>query len=96
MKTILVVDDDRSVRESIKMILEYDRYEVEFAENGEQGLQKLDRLPVAMVLLDVKMSGMDGIEVLTRIRQKNALLPVVMISGHGSIETAVEATKLGA
>jgi two-component system, NtrC family, nitrogen regulation response regulator NtrX len=96
MKTILIVDDDKSVRESIKMILEYDHYEVEFAENGEQGLQKLDRLPVNVVLLDVKMSGMDGIEVLTKIRQKNEKLPVVMISGHGTIETAVEATKLGA
>jgi two-component system nitrogen regulation response regulator NtrX len=96
MKTILIVDDDKSVRESLKMILEYDRYEVEFAENGEQGLQKLDHLPVDVVLLDVKMSGMDGIEVLTKIRQKNERLPVVMISGHGTIETAVEATKLGA
>jgi len=96
MKTILIVDDDKSVRESLKMILEYDRYEVEFAENGEQGLQKLDRSPVDVVLLDVKMSGMDGIEVLTKIRQKNEKLPVVMISGHGTIETAVEATKLGA
>jgi two-component system nitrogen regulation response regulator NtrX len=96
MKTILIVDDDKSVRESLKMILEYDRYEVEFAENGEQGLQKLERSPVDVVLLDVKMSGMDGIEVLTKIRQKNEKLPVVMISGHGTIETAVEATKLGA
>ena len=96
MKTILVVDDDKSVRESIKMILEYDGYEVEFAENGEQGLQKIDRLPVHGVLLDVKMSGMDGVEVLAKIRQKNEKLPVVMISGHGTIETAVEATKLGA
>ena len=96
MKSILIVDDDKSVRESLKMILEYERYDVDFAENGEQGLQKIDRLPVDVVLLDVKMSGMDGIEVLTKIRQKNEKLPVVMISGHGTIETAVEATKLGA
>jgi two-component system nitrogen regulation response regulator NtrX len=96
MKTILIIDDDKSVRDSLKMILEYEHYEVEFAENGEQGIQKLDRFPVDVVLLDVKMSGMDGIEVLTKIRQKNEKLPVVMISGHGTIETAVEATKLGA
>ncbi len=96
MKTILIIDDDKSVRDSLKMILEYEHYEVEFAENGEQGVQKLDRFPVDVVLLDVKMSGMDGIEVLTKIRQKNEKLPVVMISGHGTIETAVEATKLGA
>lgn len=96
MKTILVIDDDKSVRDSLKMILEYEHYEVEFAENGEQGLQKIERLPVGIILLDVKMSGMDGIEVLTKIRQRNEKLPVIMISGHGSIETAVEATKLGA
>jgi DNA-binding NtrC family response regulator len=96
MKTILIIDDDKSVRDSLKMILEYERYEVEFAENGEEGLRKLDRLAVDVVLLDVKMSGMDGIEVLTKIRQKNEKLPVIMISGHGTIETAVEATKLGA
>jgi two-component system, NtrC family, nitrogen regulation response regulator NtrX len=96
MKTILVIDDDKSVRDSLKMILEYEHYEVEFAENGEKGLQSLDRFPVDVVLLDVKMAGMDGIEVLTKIRQKNQKLPVVMISGHGTIETAVEATKLGA
>jgi two-component system nitrogen regulation response regulator NtrX len=96
MKTILVIDDDKSVRDSLKMILEYEHYEIEFAENGEQGIQKLERFPVDVVLLDVKMSGMDGIEVLTEIRKKNEKLPVVMISGHGNIETAVEATKLGA
>jgi two-component system, NtrC family, nitrogen regulation response regulator NtrX len=96
MKTILVIDDDKSVRDSLKMILEYEHYEVEFAENGEKGLQSLDRFSVDVVLLDVKMAGMDGIEVLTKIRQKNQKLPVVMISGHGTIETAVEATKLGA
>ena len=72
MKTILIIDDDKSVRDSLKMILEYEHYEVEFAENGEQGIQKLDRFPMDVVLLDVKMSGMDGIEVLTKIRQKKA------------------------
>ena len=96
MKTILVIDDDKSIRDSLKMILEYEHYEVEFAENGEKGLQSLDRFSVDVVLLDVKMAGMDGIEVLTKIQQKNQKPPVVMISGHGTIETAVEATKLGA
>ena len=86
MKTILIVDDDKSVRESLKMILEYDRYEVEFAENGEQGLQQIGHLPVDVVLLDVKMSGMDGIEVLTKIRQKNTKLPVIMIQGMGQLK----------
>lgn len=96
MKTILIIDDDKSIRDSLKMILEYERYEVEFAENGEQGLHKLDRIEVDAVLLDVKMAGMDGIEVLTKIRTIKEKLPIIMISGHGTIETAVEATKLGA
>jgi len=96
MKTILVIDDEKSVRDSLRMILEYERYEVEFAENGEQGLLKLDKTPVDLVLLDVKMAGMDGIEVLGKIKQKLPNLAVVMISGHGTIETAVEATKRGA
>lgn len=96
MKTILVVDDEQSVRDSLKMILEYERFEVEFAENGETALKKLITASVDVVLLDVKMAGMDGIEALQRIREKNTHLPVIMISGHGTIETAVEATKLGA
>lgn len=96
MKTILVVDDERSVRDSLKMILEYERYEVSFAENGKQALQQFDVVSPNLVLLDVKMAGMDGLEVLQQIRKRNADPPVIMISGHGTIETAVEATKLGA
>ena len=96
MRTVLVVDDEKSVRDSLKMILEYDHFEVQFAENGESALKTLSSTPVDLVLLDVKMAGMDGIEVLQRIREKNSDLPVIMISGHGTIETAVDATKLGA
>jgi two-component system nitrogen regulation response regulator NtrX len=96
MKTILVIDDDKSVRDSLKMILEYEHFNVEFAENGELGLQKIDQGSTDAVLLDVKMAGIDGIEVLTRLKRKNERLPVIMISGHGTLETAVEATKLGA
>ncbi|HTY37121.1 MAG TPA: sigma-54 dependent transcriptional regulator [Bacteroidota bacterium] len=96
MKTILVVDDEKSVRDSLKMVLEFESYDVQFAENGQEALRQLGSAPVDLVLLDVKMAGMDGIEVLQRVREKNADLPVIMISGHGTIETAVEATKLGA
>jgi DNA-binding NtrC family response regulator len=96
MRTILVIDDDTSVRDSLKMILEYEHYEVECAENGEQGLQRLETVRPDAVMLDIKMAGMDGLEVLTKIRSRHDCLPVIMISGHGSIETAVEATKLGA
>lgn len=96
MKTILVVDDEKSVRDSLKMILEYERYDVLFAENGEQALKAVHGSHPDVVLLDVKMAGMDGIEVLQRVREQKPELPVIMISGHGTIETAVEATKLGA
>jgi two-component system nitrogen regulation response regulator NtrX len=96
MKTILVVDDEKSVRETLRMILEYERYEVQFAENGEQALKAVLHSAPDVVLLDVKMAGMDGIEVLQRMREHKPDLPVIMISGHGTIETAVEATKLGA
>lgn len=96
MTTILVVDDEKSVRDSIKMILEYEGYAIQFAENGPEALQKVQSPEVHLVLLDVKMAGMDGLEVLQRIREKNTDLPVIMISGHGTIDTAVEATKLGA
>jgi two-component system, NtrC family, nitrogen regulation response regulator NtrX len=96
MKTILVVDDEKSIRDSIKMILEYDRYEVQFAADGLSALDKIKAGPIDAVLLDIKMAGMDGMKVLKTIKEKLPELPVVMISGHGTIETAVEATKLGA
>ncbi len=96
MKTILVVDDERSIQESLTMILEYEKFTVECASSGSEALEKLQSNGYAVVLLDVKMPGMDGLETLDKIRQLNPDLPVVMISGHGTIETAVEATKRGA
>ncbi len=96
MKTILIVDDEKSVRESLTMILEYEGYEVAFAENGREALDRAAALDPDLVLLDVKMPGMDGIEVLEKLKTKNVETPVIMISGHGTVETAVEATRLGA
>jgi two-component system nitrogen regulation response regulator NtrX len=96
MKTILVVDDEKGVRDSLKMVLEFESFEVAFAENGQEALRAINQSAVDLVLLDVKMAGMDGLEVLQRIREKSGEIPVIMISGHGTIETAVEATKLGA
>ncbi len=99
MKTILVIDDEKSVRDAIKMILSYEKYRVLLAEDGIIGLSALndaDNQPVEAVILDIKMPGMDGLEVLEKIKTDNTNLPVIMISGHGTIETAVEATKLGA
>ena len=96
MKSVLVVDDEQSVRDSIKMILEYDRYEVQFAHDGPTAINKIAGSQFDAVLLDIKMAGMDGLKVLKTIKERTPALPVVMISGHGTIETAVEATKLGA
>lgn len=97
MRNILVVDDEKSVRDSIKMILEYEKYTVLFAENGAKAITRFRENTPAAVFLDIKMpSGMDGIEVLRQMKMLNPEIPVIMISGHGTFETAVEATKLGA
>ena len=96
MKSVLVVDDEKSVRDSIKMILEYEKFEVQYAEDGPTALARVESGDVDLVLLDIKMPGEDGLKVLRRLRQGHPDLPVVMISGHGTIETAVEATRLGA
>lgn len=96
MKSVLVVDDEKPVRDSIKMILEYEKFDVQFAEDGPSATERLESTAFDLVLLDIKMPGEDGLKVLRRIRQTHTDLPVVMISGHGTIETAVEATRLGA
>jgi two-component system nitrogen regulation response regulator NtrX len=93
---ILVIDDEAAIRESLKMTLEYDGYEFLGAATGQEGLALAEREAPDLVLLDIKMPGMDGMEVLTRLRQMNEALPVVMISGHGTTQTAVEAIKRGA
>ena len=93
---ILVIDDEAEIRESLKRILEYDGYECLVAANGQSGLRRIGQDEPGLVLLDIKMPGMDGLDTLRRIRETDELLPVVMISGHGDIATAVEATKLGA
>jgi len=96
MKSILVVDDEKAIRDSIKMILEYAKFEVQFAEDGPSALSKVGGEGIDLVLLDIKMPGMDGLKVLQTIKASHPDLPVVMISGHGTIETAVEATRRGA
>ncbi|RMF62549.1 MAG: sigma-54-dependent Fis family transcriptional regulator, partial [Bacteroidetes bacterium] len=94
--TILVVDDEASIRRTLREILEYEGFAVEDAEHGEEALAKLRAQRYDLVLLDVKMPRMDGLEVLAVMAEEMPEVPVVMISGHGTIETAVEATKLGA
>ncbi len=93
---ILVIDDEAAIRDSLKMLLEYDGYEFVGAATGQEGLALAERDTPDLVLLDVKMPGMDGIEVLERLRVLNDTVPVVVVSGHGTISTAVEATKKGA
>jgi len=93
---ILVIDDEAAIRDSLKMTLEYEGYEFLAAATGQEGLALIERESPDLVLLDVKMPGMDGLEVLDRVRAINDALPVVVVSGHGTISTAVEATKKGA
>ena len=96
MKSVLVVDDEKAVRDSIRMILEYEKFDVQEAQDAESAAARVEGAAFDLVLLDIKMPGEDGLKVLRRIRQSHPDLPVVMISGHGTIETAVEATRLGA
>ena len=93
---VLVIDDEVAIRESLRVTLEYDGYECIAAATGQEGLARADQDAPDLVLLDVKMPGMDGLEVLDRLRAMNETLPVIVISGHGTISTAVEATKKGA
>src|SRR5262249_37240024 len=93
---ILVIDDEAAIRDSLRMTLEYEGYEFVGAATGQEGLAMVERESPDLVLVDVKMPGMDGLEVLDRVRAMNEALPVVVISGHGTISTAVEATKKGA
>jgi two-component system nitrogen regulation response regulator NtrX len=96
MSRILVIDDERSIRNTLKEILQYEKYDVDLAEDGANGLDLLSKNEYDMVLCDIKMPGMDGIEVLENIQASFRDTPVVMISGHGNIDTAVESIKKGA
>lgn len=96
MSKILVIDDEEVIRNTLKEILEYEKYSVDLAENGKKGLASLKKLEYDAVLCDIKMPTMDGLEFLEKCMKSYPDLPVIMISGHGTIETAVESTKKGA
>jgi len=96
MIKLLVIDDERSIRNTLKEVLEYEKFEVDVAEDGFEGIKKLEETTYDVVLCDIKMPKMDGVEVLETIMAKWPDTTVVMISGHGSIDTAVETIKKGA
>lgn len=96
MSKILIIDDERSIRRALREILEFENFEVHEAENGKEGLEKMLSTTFDMVFCDIKMPLMDGMEVLEEIQKAKLDVPVIMISGHGNIETAVDAIKKGA
>jgi DNA-binding NtrC family response regulator len=96
MPKILIIDDERPIRSTLRDILEYEKFEVEEAVDGLEGLEKIKKGNFDLIFCDIKMPKMDGLEVLSKIQEINAEVPVIMISGHGNIETAVEAIKKGA
>ncbi len=96
MSRILVIDDERAIRNTLKEVLEYEKHEVDLAEDGPSGLEAFSANSYDIVLCDIKMAKMDGIEVLQKIYEASPDIPVIMISGHGNIDTAVEAIKKGA
>jgi two-component system, NtrC family, nitrogen regulation response regulator NtrX len=93
---ILVIDDEAAIRESLRMILEYEDYQFSGAGSGQDAIAAVQRERPDLVLLDIKMPGMDGMEVLRKLHALDETLPVVMISGHGTTATAVEAIRSGA
>jgi two-component system, NtrC family, nitrogen regulation response regulator NtrX len=96
MTKVLIVDDEKAIRRTLRDILEFEKYEVDEAADGMEALVKIKQHAYDVVILDIKMPKMDGMETLERIQELNAELPVVMISGHATIDTAVEAVKKGA
>ncbi|HEX2936342.1 MAG TPA: sigma-54 dependent transcriptional regulator [Bacteroidales bacterium] len=96
MANILVIDDERSIRNTLKEVLEYENHKVELAEDGIQGLDMVQKNKYDIVLCDIKMPNMDGMEVLEKMFEVAPDATVIMISGHGNIDTAVEAIKKGA
>lgn len=96
MSKILIIDDERSIRRALKEILEFENFEVDEAENGKEGLEKALAENYDIIFCDIKMPLMDGMEVLAAFQKEKVESPVIMISGHGNIDTAVQAIKNGA
>jgi two-component system, NtrC family, nitrogen regulation response regulator NtrX len=96
MPRLFIIDDESSIRNALQQVFEYEGHEVDTAEDGRVALARFDEVRPDVTFLDVKMPGMDGLEVLEQIRELDPLAVVIMISGHGTIDTAVDATRAGA
>jgi two-component system nitrogen regulation response regulator NtrX len=96
MAKLLIIDDERAIRSTLREILEYENYEVDDIDNGVEGLELIKKKKFDLVLCDIKMNRMDGMEVLEQALAYSPDLPFIMISGHGTVETAIEASKKGA
>ena len=96
MPSILIIDDERAIRKTLTEILGYEGYKIDEASDGEEGLAKFKEKTYDLVLCDIKMPKLDGIEFLEKAKEINSEIPIIIISGHGNIETAVEAVKKGA
>ena len=96
MADILIIDDERAIRKTLTEILSFEGYKIDEAADGEEGLKKFREKTYDVVLCDIKMPKLDGLEFLQKAGEINPDTPIIMISGHGNIETAVEAVKKGA
>jgi DNA-binding NtrC family response regulator len=96
MASILIIDDEKAIRKTLSEILSYEGYKIDEAADGEEGLKKFSAATYDVVLCDIKMPKLDGLEFLEKAREINSDIPIIVISGHGNIETAVEAVKKGA
>ena len=96
MASILIIDDEKAIRKTLTEILSYEGYKIDEASDGEEGLKKFSATTYDVVLCDIKMPKMDGLEFLEKAKEVNGDVPIIVISGHGNIETAVEAVKKGA
>ncbi|HEY5370326.1 MAG TPA: sigma-54 dependent transcriptional regulator [Hanamia sp.] len=96
MPSILIIDDEKSIRKTLTEILGFEGYKIDEAADGEEGLRKFKEKNYDLILCDIKMPKLDGLEFLEKAKQINSEVPIIIISGHGNIETAVEAVKMGA
>jgi two-component system nitrogen regulation response regulator NtrX len=96
MSSILIIDDEKAIRKTLSEILSYEGYKIDESGDGEEGLRKFREKEYDVILCDIKMPKVDGIEFLEKAKESNPDIPIIMISGHGTIETAVEAVKKGA